>query len=50
MSARTKTLPIFWSMVWSLAYKLDMQYWVTHCGNDGYLYLLFQRNILILAS
>ena len=22
---------------------------MTHCGNDGYLYLLFQRNILVLS-
>lgn len=46
--AKTKTLSIFVSMIKGLVYKLDMQYWVTHCGNDGYLYLLFQRNIFIL--
>ena len=23
-----------------------MDYWVTHCGTDGYLYLLFQRRFL----
>lgn len=28
---------------------LDMEYWVTHCGNDGYLYLLFQRRFLRLT-
>lgn len=36
-------------MLRSLAFKLDIQYWVTHCGTDGYLYLLLQRNMLILA-
>lgn len=25
-----------------------MDYWVTHCGTDGYLYLLFQRRFLKL--
>jgi len=35
-------------MVKGLVVKLDMEYWVTHCGTDGYLYLLFQRNIFIL--
>ena len=28
--------------------KLDMDYWVTHTGTDGYLYLLFQRRLLKL--
>jgi hypothetical protein len=28
--------------------KLDLDYWVTHCGTDGYLYLLFQRRFLRL--
>jgi hypothetical protein len=26
-----------------------MEYWSTHCGNDGYLYLLFQRRFLKLT-
>jgi TRAP-type C4-dicarboxylate transport system permease small subunit len=30
--------------------KLDMDYWVTHCGTDGYLYLLFQRRFLKLLA
>ncbi len=25
-----------------------MEYWITHCGTDGYLYLLFQRRFLKL--
>lgn len=25
-----------------------MDYWITHCGTDGYLYLLFQRRFLKL--
>lgn len=29
--------------------RLDMEYWSTHCGVDGYLYLLFQRRILKLV-
>lgn len=29
--------------------KLDMDYWVTHTGTDGYLYLLFQRRFLKLT-
>ena len=32
----------------SIVSKLDMDYWVTHCGVDGYLYLLFQRRFLRL--
>jgi len=36
-------------MIRNLAYKLDMQYFISHVGNDAYLYLLFQRNLLILA-
>jgi hypothetical protein len=47
--ARTKTLKIFWSMLRNLAFKLDMQYFTTHIGNDGYLYLLLQRNIGLLS-
>ena len=41
MYARTKTLSIFWSMFSSVLTSLDQEYWVTHCGVDGYLYLLF---------
>lgn len=29
--------------------KLDTDYWVTHTGTDGYLYLLFQRRFLKLT-
>lgn len=25
-----------------------MDYWVTHCGTEGYLYLLFQRRLVKL--
>lgn len=41
MFARTKTPSIFWSMFKNLVSKLEMEYWVAHCGNDGYHYLLF---------
>lgn len=27
-----------------------MEYWVTHCGCEGYIYLLVQRRILKLMS
>ena len=49
MYARTKTLSIFWSMFSSVLTSLDQEYWVTHCGVDGYLYLLFQRRFLRLT-
>jgi len=45
----TKSIRVFGSMMWSLIKKLDMEYWATHCGNDGYLYLLFQRRFLKLC-
>lgn len=47
--ARTKTLSIFMSMFGSLIRKFEFDYWVTHCGTDGYLYLLFQRMFLKLT-
>lgn len=39
--AKTKTFSIFKRMFLSIVYKLEMEYWVLHCGTDGYLYLLF---------
>lgn len=39
----TKTYSVFKVMFFPLLAKLDMDYWCTHCGCDGYLYLLFQR-------
>ena len=47
--AKTKTFSIFKKMFLSIVYKLEMEYWVLHCGVDGYLYLLFQRQMLKLA-
>ena len=44
--ARTKTLGIFWSLYYNIVKTLDMEYWVTHCGIDGYVYLLLQRRFL----
>lgn len=41
MYARTSTLSVFISLFRSVVDTLDMEYWVTHCGTDGYLYLLF---------
>jgi len=36
-------------MFFSIVYKFEMEYWVLHCGCDGYLYLLFQRQMLKLS-
>lgn len=47
--ARTKTVRIFWSMFKSLVTKLEPEYWSTHCGIDGYLFLLFQRRFIRLT-
>ena len=47
--AKTKTFSIFKTMFMSIVYKLEMPYWVLHCGTDGYLYLLFQRQMLKLS-
>lgn len=47
--AQTKTLGIFAPMLYQLTKTLDMEYWTTHTGPDGYLYLLFQRRFLRLT-
>ena len=47
--AKTKTFAIFKKMFLGIVYKLEMEYWVLHCGTDGYLYLLFQRQMLKLS-
>ena len=47
--ARTKTFSIFWTMFTGIVWKLEAEYWVSHCGNDAYLYLLFQRKFGKLA-
>jgi hypothetical protein len=36
-------------MLYQLTKTLDMEYWTTHTGPDGYLYLLFQRRFLRLT-
>jgi hypothetical protein len=46
----TKTYSVFKSMFFPLLHKLDMEYWSTHCGVDGYLYLLFQRRFFKLTQ
>ena len=48
--AKTKTFPIFRRMFGSIVYRFEMDYWVLHCGNDGYLYLLLQRRLLKMTS
>jgi len=45
---KTKTFDVFINFFSNIVKKLDMDYWVTHCGTDGYLYLLFQRRFLKL--
>lgn len=45
---KTKTYHIFIMFISNIIKKLDMDYWITHTGTDGYLYLLFQRRFLKL--
>ena len=45
----TKTFSVFKTMFLPLVRELKMEYWSTHCGVDGYLYLLFQRRFLRLT-
>lgn len=45
---KTKTFDVFVKFFREIVGKLEMDYWVTHCGTDGYLYLLFQRRFLKL--
>ena len=45
----TKTFSVFKLMFLPLLDRLDMDYWSTHCGVDGYLYLLFQRRFFKLT-
>ena len=47
---KTKTFDVFLNFFSRIVAKLDMDYWVTHCGTDGYLYLLFQRRFLKLLA
>jgi hypothetical protein len=42
-------MSILWEFFTRVLEKLDMNYWCTHCGVDGYIYLLFQRKILQLT-
>ena len=46
----TKPYSVFKHMFFPLLERLDMEYWCTHCGVDGYLYLLFQRRFLRLTT
>ena len=45
----TKTFSVFKAMFMPMLQKLDEEYWCTHCGVDGYLYLLFQRRFFRLS-
>jgi hypothetical protein len=46
----TKTYKVFQKQFFELMDKLDQQYWCTHTGVDGYLYLLFQRRFYKLTQ
>ena len=45
----TKTFSVLRPMFLPLVNELKMDYWCTHTGVDGYLYLLFQRRFLKLT-
>ena len=45
----TKTFSVLKTMFLPLVQELKMDYWCTHTGVDGYLYLLFQRRFLRLT-
>ena len=46
----TKTFSVFRAMFMPLLNELKMDYWTTHVGVDGYLYLLFQRRFFRLTQ
>ena len=46
----TKTYSVLKALFFPLLNKLEMDYWCTHCGVDGYLYLLFQRRFFTLTK
>ena len=45
----TKTYSVFIKMFNPLLEELNQDYWTTHTGVDGYMYLLFQRRFLKLT-
>lgn len=45
----TKNYSVFKSMFVPIVKDLKMDYWCTHAGVDGYMYLLFQRRFLRLT-
>ena len=45
----TKTYSVFRPIFFPLLRELKMDYWCTHTGLDGYMYLLFQRRFLRLT-
>jgi hypothetical protein len=46
----TKTYSVLKALFIPLLDSLEMDYWCTHCGCDGYLYLLFQRRFYTLTK
>lgn len=49
MFMSTKTYKVLEGLFLPLMEKLEMEYWCTHTGVDGYLYLLFQRRFFKLT-
>lgn len=47
---QTKSFWILRRLTGSIFTNLDMEYWVTHCGCEGYIYLNVQRRILKLMT
>ena len=45
----TKTYSSFKMLFFPLLDDLKVEYWCTHCGVDGYMYLLFQRRFMKLC-
>lgn len=46
----TKTYKVFKKIFFNLLMELKQDYWCTHTGVDGYLYLLFQRRYFKLTT
>lgn len=46
----TKTYSVLTALFLPLLNSLEMDYWCTHTGVDGYLYLLFQRRFYTLTK
>ena len=45
----TRSPAILYEFFHKMVSKFDRNYWATQCGQDAYLYLLFQRRLIRLA-